>query len=66
MIKIPYYESSYFVFHNFSAHAINYNGITYPTAEHAFHSAKFDDNKRFRKDAPCETPCETQNTRKWA
>jgi ribA/ribD-fused uncharacterized protein len=45
MIKIPYYENSNFVFHNFSAHHINYNGITYPTAEHAFHCAKFDDEK---------------------
>ncbi len=45
MIKIPYYESSYFVFSNFSPHAILYKGVLYPTAEHAFHAAKFDDKK---------------------
>lgn len=45
MIKIPYYENSNFVFHNFSAHVIKYNDKIYPTAEHAFHSAKFDNEK---------------------
>lgn len=45
MIKIPYYENSYFALNNFSAHTIKYNGIFYPTAEHAFHGAKFDDEK---------------------
>jgi predicted NAD-dependent protein-ADP-ribosyltransferase YbiA (DUF1768 family) len=39
MIKIPYYEKSNFILHNFSAHAIKYNGVIYPTAEHAFHPA---------------------------
>lgn len=43
MISIPYYETSYFVFHNFSAHTIEYQGLTYPTAEHAFHAMKFKD-----------------------
>lgn len=43
MISIPYYETSHFAFHNFSAHAIEYNGLVYPTAEHAFHAMKFED-----------------------
>jgi len=43
MIKIPYYENSYFALHNFSAHSIKYNGVIYTTVEHAFHSVKFDD-----------------------
>jgi ribA/ribD-fused uncharacterized protein len=45
MIKIPYYETSYFAFSNFSPHAIVYGGILYPTAEHVFHAAKFTDEK---------------------
>lgn len=45
MIQIPYYETSYFVFSNFSPHAVTMNGVLYPTAEHAYHAAKFDDEK---------------------
>lgn len=45
MITIPYYETSYFALHNFSAHAITIDGITYPTAEHAFHALKFNDDE---------------------
>ncbi len=44
MIQIPYYETSYFALHNFSAHAITMNGVVYPTAEHAFHAHKFADD----------------------
>lgn len=43
MIKIPYYETSYFALHNFSAHSILYKDILYHTVEHAYHSSKFDD-----------------------
>jgi ribA/ribD-fused uncharacterized protein len=45
MIKIPYYETSYFVFSNFSPHTVLYKNILYPTVEHAFHAAKFDDEQ---------------------
>jgi len=45
MIKIPYYETSNFVFSNFSPHTIFYKGVEYPTVEHAYHSEKFDDEK---------------------
>lgn len=43
MIAIPYYETSGFVFSNFSPHSVAYRGVTYPTAEHAFHAQKFSD-----------------------
>lgn len=43
MIKIPYYETSNFVFSNFSPHTIEFEGMLYPTAEHAYHAAKFND-----------------------
>lgn len=45
MIKIPYYETSYFVFSNFSPHVVLYKNVLYPTVEHAFHAAKFDDEQ---------------------
>src|SRR3989304_7141966 len=41
MIKIPHYETSYFLFSNFSPHAIVYKGVLYPTLEHAFQAQKF-------------------------
>lgn len=43
MIKIPYYETSYFALHNFSANAVEIDKVVYPTAEHAFHALKFED-----------------------
>lgn len=49
MIKIPYYETSYFVFSNFSPHAVVYKEVLYPTVEHAFHAAKFD-NEQIKAD----------------
>jgi N-glycosidase YbiA len=45
MIKIPYYETSNFVFSNFSSHSVKIEGVLYPTAEHAYHAAKFEDKK---------------------
>jgi ribA/ribD-fused uncharacterized protein len=48
MIKIPYYEHTHFVLHNFSSHAILYKGALYPTVEHAYHSQKFD-NEEIKK-----------------
>ena len=53
MISIPYYETSYFVFHNFSAHAIEIDGIIYPTAEHAF---KFEDEALSKRIIDCPSP----------
>jgi ribA/ribD-fused uncharacterized protein len=43
MIQIPYYETSYFALSNFSAHSIRYEGVLYPTVEHAYHAQKFTD-----------------------
>lgn len=49
MIRIPHYETSYFLFSNFSSHAILYKGELYPTVEHAFQAQKFLD-KKIRED----------------
>ncbi len=43
MIKIPYFETSYFCFSNFSAYKLTFKGVTYPTSEHAYHAQKFED-----------------------
>ena len=48
MITIPYYETSNFVFSNFSAHTVKVGGVQYPTVEHAFHAQKFD-NEQLRE-----------------
>lgn len=58
MIAIPYYETSYFCLHNFSAHAIELDGIVYPTAEHAFHAMKFDDTVLRKQIIACPSPIE--------
>lgn len=39
-----YYEDEYYMFGAFSAHAVEYNWILYPTAEHAYQAVKFKGN----------------------
>jgi ribA/ribD-fused uncharacterized protein len=59
MIKIPYYETSNFVFSNFSPHAIKINGKVFPTVEHAYHAAKFDDEKIKEEIRNAKSPLES-------
>ncbi len=56
MIAIPYYETSYFVFSNFSAHAVLFEGVMYPTAEHAFQAQKFTDEHLRKQVQKCPSP----------
>ncbi len=56
MISIPYYETSYFALHNFSANAVEIDGVTYPTAEHAFHALKFDNKELRDQIVACASP----------
>lgn len=56
MIRIPYYETSSFVFSNFSAHEVTYKGVTYPTVEHAYHAQKFEDNALLEKIMQAPSP----------
>lgn len=56
MINIPYYETSNFVFSNFSAHTVFFDGIKYPTVEHAFHAQKFDSPEIKDKFINCSSP----------
>jgi ribA/ribD-fused uncharacterized protein len=39
-MPIRFYTPKYYVFNNFSAHAIEYEGKLYPTSEHAYQAAK--------------------------
>lgn len=38
-----FYEGAYYLFSNFSAHEVVYQGVTYKTSEHAYQTAKFSD-----------------------
>ncbi|MFA5107001.1 MAG: NADAR family protein [Patescibacteria group bacterium] len=44
MSQISFYETQYYMFSNFSAHAVEYRGDLFMTAEHAYQAAKFDDD----------------------
>lgn len=39
-MAINFYTPQFYVFNNFSAHAIEFEGILYPTAEHAYQAAE--------------------------
>lgn len=44
--QVFFYEQDFYILSNFSAFAVNFNGIKFPTAEHAYHAQKFiDPNK---------------------
>jgi ribA/ribD-fused uncharacterized protein len=40
---ILFYEGEYYMFSNFAAFAVSYNGRIWMTSEHAYQAAKFDD-----------------------
>jgi len=42
-MAIRFYTPKYYVFNNFSAHAIEFRGELYPTSEHAYQAAKCTD-----------------------
>jgi ribA/ribD-fused uncharacterized protein len=42
-MSITFYLAGSYVLSNFSAHAVEYDGRIYPTAEHAYQAAKFED-----------------------
>ncbi len=43
--KIKFFEGQYYLLSNFSAHQVEYKGIVYITAEHAYQVTKFEDVK---------------------
>lgn len=46
MNQVRFFLDQYYLFSNYSALPVTYNGYTYPTSEHAYQSEKFDNNKR--------------------
>ena len=40
---VKFYENKYYMFSNFSAFLVTYNGRVWMTSEHAYQAAKFDD-----------------------
>lgn len=42
-MPITFYTPDFYVFNNFSAHAVEFRGELYPTAEHAYQAAKCTD-----------------------
>src|SRR5581483_10890554 len=40
MMTINFYTPKFYVFNNFSAHAIEFRGMLYPTCEHAYQATK--------------------------
>src|SRR4051794_39106705 len=42
-MPIHFYTPKFYIFNNFSAHAIEYNGKLYPTSEHAYQASKCTD-----------------------
>ena len=44
-MAINFYTPKFYVFNNFSAHAVEFEGKLYPTSEHAYQAAKCTDPK---------------------
>jgi ribA/ribD-fused uncharacterized protein len=42
-VPITFYTPDFYIFNNFSAHAVEFRGKLYPTAEHAYQAAKCTD-----------------------
>lgn len=43
MKTAKFYEGEFYMFSNLSAHAVEFEGKLYPTAEHAYQASKFND-----------------------
>jgi len=56
MKHITNFKDEYEFLHNYYPHLITYEGINYPTNEHAFQAAKTLDIKLRKQIAACETP----------
>lgn len=55
-MAIKYYEQWYDILNNFSAHAVEIDGVVYPTAEHAYQAAKCTDKKGKTEIAAARSP----------
>lgn len=55
-MSILFYEDTYYLFSNWSAHQIEYKGVLYATAEHAYHSQRFTDESIIHQIASAKSP----------
>jgi ribA/ribD-fused uncharacterized protein len=55
-MPITFYTPEYYVFNNFSPHAIEFRGELYPTAEHAYQAAKCTDAQGREEIRSCRSP----------
>lgn len=60
MDKVCFYENEYYLFSNFSAHAVLFENKLYPTAEHAYQAAKFIDEQIKEKIRNAKSPSEAK------
>lgn len=60
MKTISRFKGEYEFLHNYYPHPILYEGISYPTNEHAFQAAKTLNNKIRKQISACETPGEAK------
>lgn len=60
-LPVYFYETEYYFFSNFSAHAVEYNGVLYPTAEHAYQGAKFEDESIREEIRQAKSPLEAKH-----
>lgn len=59
-MAILFYDPPYYVFSNWSAHMVEYKGILYTTAEHAYHVQKFTDEEVKRQIRKSKSPMEAK------
>lgn len=59
-MAIKYYEQWFDIFNNFSAYAVEMDGVIYPTAEHAYQAAKCTDPNGKKKIAAARSPLESK------
>lgn len=58
---IYYYTNDYYELDNFSAHAVKYKGLVFPTAEHAYQAEKHTDLKIKEEIRSAKSPLESKN-----
>ena len=60
-MAIKFYTPKFYVFNNFSAHAIEFQGKLYPTSEHAYQAAKCTDPHGREEIRNARSPIEAKN-----
>lgn len=59
-MTIKFYTPKFYIFNNFSAHAVEFRGQLYPTAEHAYQAAKCTDPRGQEEIRNARSPLEAK------